>query len=624
MKLSSRYPPKGPYNLRGSYPDRNWRLMSAIRAYEDTPYSFQTFVADGARTALKAYAYYQNYRNSHVSNHDELQIANTPFGYRPKGPSTRYRKKRASPSHKIPQSFNDRNVVTLKAEYDIPGWISVTTDKLDPTTDNTRQVLSAYKPLKTYADAGATLGAPTNAYWNDGVFTGIFNHFLAYPAESVTTDNAARPGVSNLMVKGRSLWGGSIIGANWDRDTNRFTYDYTGAAEGKPDIEAFGRNLINTKFMQYISWRVRLRETTYAIPYVYQTASMVNTLCTQFQFGGSSVAAADRAGTTTLEIKTALARLARVRVRNLIIRLPADPIDADPDSSDNSWEGALRGVFDGTEFWHDKIWNIIKEDLFLISDNTYGPPTGRNCDLYAQVNPKYAVLRDFPTYMGLNPDASSPPRPHTTGFYHRFNTSYTTSHSVGKTSASFALSEVADVGGDAAGITMDTDGPFDTMIESVDVVEPKARVKRPRYSGNADTDVHDEGYRYAQATEDAPTFVDANPDLEGVLNMEQVPTGTNPACFYPDQNRIIWIRIPRMANNIELDQIVQKKICYVPGDFTAAKQTMLLDALSQLVSTVQGDSTFKVLQPSVNSMGALIGMDDQSQATFGSNEPNQA
>lgn len=506
----------------------------------------------------------------------------------------------------------------------MPGWITVTTDKLDTINDNTRTVLSAYKPLKTYADSGAVLGAPSNAYWNDGIFTGIFNHFLAYPAESVSTDNQGRPGVSNLMIKGRSIWGGSIIGANWDRDTNRFAYDYAGTAEGKPDVEAFGRNLLNTKFMQYISWRVRLRETTYAIPYVYNTATMTNTLCTQFQFGGSSTAASDRAGTTTLEIKTALARLARVRIRNLIIRLPADPLDANPDGTDNSWMGALRGIFDGTEFWHDKIWNLIKEDLFLISDNTYGPPTGRNCDLKAQVNPKYTVLRDFSTYMGLSEDASSPPRPHTTGFYHRFNTKFATSHSVGKTSASFAQAEVADVGGDAAGITMDADGPFDLMVENVDVVEPKARVKRPRYSAAADTDVADEGVTYQHGTETVPATPTTVPNITGTINMEQVPTGTLPACFYPDQNRLIWIRIPRMANNIELEDIIQNKICYVPGDFGTAKQTMLLDALSQLVSTLQGDSTFKVLQPAVNSMGSLIGLDDQSQATFGANEPNQA
>lgn len=553
-------------------------------------------------------------------------LSNLP-NQRIKGPRTKHGGRNARRSHKIPTSFSARNVETIQTQWDCPGYVEV---KDADTELVAREVLSAYHPLvvKSVGTTPGAAGEVDTAYWNDGILTGIFSHYSQFPMETANPRFPNRPGVSNMMVNGRSLWGGGIIGYSWNRLVERFAMNAAVTGTYAQTFNAPIRNILDTRFLSFISYAVKLEEQTWYRNNLFdENATFSNTLgITPFLDTTSTSTVSGMQGAFATQNNTAMnimnwlpgvMNLARVKIRNLIIRLPAQPVNMGSEATGGEWRGNMDHLFDSTTDWQTTLWNLIKQDLMLIGNNTYGPPTGFSSDLKARINPKYTVIRDFSTIMGgSNPmGASGAPRVKKSQFYHRFRTDKPVRHLGSKADHKFSDGS----SNTKAAVEYGTAQSTAQDIGDVEEVSYTAQAnKRRKQDGGVPTNDQAEG----------PTL-DLSEEMEG----EAVQTGvfdgaasseTTPSVLTPESNRIIWIRIPRLATRgVELDDLKLGKKQFLPGfsvgDDPALSSHITLLALAQMCSTVKGSTTFKYLDPSVIGTGSSVGPNGYSstETTWG-------
>ena len=560
-------------------------------------------------------------------------ISTIPWMY-PKGSRTRRQRHKPRRAKRLPGKISGKQLITLRCYFDCDGWIEIATDKTDASEASARR-LAAYRPiLVTDADYVSGTAIGDTFKWNDGIFTGIFSHYLQFPWESRYTEGSAKVGVSNMMINLRSLWGGSMIGANWDPRQSRFTFpDITSNIKELQGFKTPMVNVIKTRELQLFSYNIKLIEKSWCCPYILQGQNSTYAVAQKHLFqnfvlsGTASTlgitgadASANGVG-QTYALKSILAQLARVTVRNLIIRLPSEPTEVGPSETELKFLGSLNGVLDGTDIWQELVWNIIKQDFMLVGDETYGPPSGYNRDLKARINPKYTVMREFFTTIALNHVMGGKNESHKMWFNHNFNVSYYTEHDIALANPVFATTLEVD-GEDRAETTAISQGESGGKMTDVKVIEGTAGAKRARVEATSGITGDEQGQTDTSGTAmdvDA-TSTTRDGTTTGTTEMA-ADTASQVACLIPRANRIIWVRIPRMQRrDIELADLITGDKQFIFGlSQTGADSTtanLHLQALCQLCSTIKGTSCLKFLDPSINGTGEVVGPDD-----FGNTAP---
>lgn len=593
-------------------------------------------------------------------------LNNLPW-QRIKGPRTRRRKCNYNKLRKIPNAFTKDSLVKLKTNFDIPGKIQV----YDTNTAGTAVVSSMYRPLViddtevVNSTSGATYFA-SSYKWNDGIVTGNLSHYLQPPSESKMIEGSGRAAVSNVMLGGKHLFGGGMIGYGWDTKTQR-QFSASPDASSSEDTKALYMRypiaVVNgTRKLHLHSYSLHLKETPWVNMHTIQDQKGIdgqgdqefnsaniwrsfplcrNDAMTGVQFS-SIPADMSTIGTSTMEMKQMLHKSAKVKVRNLLIRLPPEPI-VSGSSAENTLGtrtlqlgpilngGSIGGGTTRDTPWQQLVWDEIKKDFFLVGDHKFGPPTGWNQDLYARINPKYTVLQETYTTIGMHPQVGKPPTPRYHHISHAFSSKYGTDHDVTNTAVKFKTTSADIEEDDLTAIEVNT-VPGDSTVDQItnipsriEVVAATTRgVKRAADGSVLPTDpdegmedvpdVTNLGYQSNPSGTDAiPTWVSSGVEqAKGQVSLQSIDD-VNPTVLYPCSNRLVWIRIPRMADaSIELPDLVAGNKQYPLGslDLTAASEAsqssknLLLSALTQLCSCIQGNTTYKFINPTVMGNGS--------------------
>jgi hypothetical protein len=547
-----------------------------------------------------------------------------------KGRRTRYGHGKRYAIQHVPRALNAENLCVLKCFYDIQGKTTIDREG----TNTTVQMM--YRPLLATPDT-TNNGIARTFTWNDGILTGNYSHYTQYPNESRATNGSGRPDLSNIMLRGRELYGGSLIGTDWDPDTSRFT---TNIGAGVDRVYKAGTVLsVNgTRRLHLHSYNINLQEQTWVNAQIIpaQTCSddrlwrhFILHRDTSFLGveGTDTDANLGENALTSYELRQSLAKAARVKVRNIIIRLPAEPTELGNTgiaTADRRYVGAYNAQLNtaARNTWQEVLWEIIKQDFFLIGDNTYGPPSGYNKDLRARINPKYTVLKDYCTYMGCPTTMGKKPTSTTHHFNHNFATKYPTLHNQGK--AIFQFKSSVDVGtSDTVDMTVSTSTaiPMQMQTTSVDDVSLRATNKRPRVGTEGGNTV-DKGYTVTAPT----TTTGEDATLTGVLEAPADAVTPDIQCLLPASNRIVWIRIPRLAGDVELQDLMHGSKVQPFGMLptgttsTGTGSNLHLLCIAQLCSVLEGSSTYKFINPAVFGHGQVYGPDDSATGRYGPDE----
>jgi hypothetical protein len=562
--------------------------------------------------------------------------SNIAFTRRLKGPKTSYGKK-GSRYHKFFSSrFNKDNVVTVSSQWKLNGYATITTDKSD--TANQLVYPSMYIPLVVESSSGT--GQGDTYYWNDGILTGLFSHYMMPPCWSMDPNDKSLPHASNLMLRGNALWGGSVIGSDWDKRTSRFAFTPTASGAEATNVYCpWARNIVGTRLLRMLQYSYKMKERSFCsttrLP--NQNALTTNTILFQgfvmmtnngsgnTPIGACSACANSNGNTVSsiYEIRKYLNKIIRVKCRNLVIRLPADPsirVGAGSTVVDDT-NGAYRGLFEASsnkDEWQKLIWDIIKKDFFLTADHSFGEPTQTNSDLYARVNPKYKVMRDYFTYIGMNDDGLGGAENEVSylKFSHRFNPNHPVPHSLAEASAKWADSSVLDTD-DAAQVGETVTSTQMKTIKNVNIVEFQATKMRKQYK--SDGTQQDLAAHFAAATEEGTTST-------VTARVKAAATSGTPKVLLPLENRIVHVRIPRLARkDLELYDLVNglKVFPFHAHDstaFTDNSAQLGLWCLTQLCTLIEGRTSFSFINPAFYGKGECLGPDDMETATWGPDE----
>lgn len=595
-------------------------------------------------------------------------INNLPW-QRIKGPRTRRRKCNYNKLKRIPSAFTKDSLVKLKTNFDIPGKIMV----YDSATGASALVCSMYRPLVISETDPVPTDAGTRYFaqrfdWNDGIVTGNLSHYLQPPSESKHKEGAGRAATSNLMLGGNQLYGGGMIGFGWDTQVARQfsrSPDGNSATDPRALYLRYPIAVVNgTKKLHLHSYSLHLKETPWVNMHTIQGQAGIDAngghqtavasphwrsfpLCRQDEMTGVQFSSVpddvSSIGTSTMEMKQMLHKTAKIKVRNLLIRLPPEPI-VSGSSAESSYgthtlqlgpilnNGSIGGGVNRYLPWQQAVWDEIKKDFFLVADHKFGPPTGWNKDLYARINPKYTVLQETYTTIGMHPEVGKAPTPRYHHVSHAFASKYGTEHDVTDLKVKFKTTSADIEADDMTAIEVDTDPGQSTseqiyrIPDRVEVVSATTRGVKRNANGNPVThdadmgmeDVPDTkmdlGYQAnPEATDDLQTWeasgVEEAKGQISLTGMDDVDVST----LYPCSNRLVWVRIPRMADeSIELADLVSGNKQYPMGalDLTAeseqsqASKNLLLAALTQLCTTIQGNATYKFINPSVMGQGS--------------------
>lgn len=568
------------------------------------------------------------------------------------GPRTKRRRNKRTSVDYIPRALTSHSLVKLKAQFQIPGYIQVAAGG----SSTPRSVQSLYRPIKVIATNKTVDGVQAQwahrFQWNDGILTGTYSHYLQYPMESTSTDGTGRPNLSNMMLGGSQLWGGSIIGTGWNDYTTRLNpVNQSSLTQDAKNVVLKDQSVISvegTKRLYLHSYAVHLKETPWCQGTIVNGQAGFpqtrDSLYRSFLLYGKSEDSAvpyagigatpTTSGTGTMELRAMLHKQARVKVRNIIIRLPPEPINQSTLESNLSNVGVYNALIDQgastTSTWQTTVWNIIKEDFMLVGDYTYGEPPQTNAALKARINPKYTVLKDFTTTIGMSPEPGDRAYSRQLHFTHGFSTRHPTTHD--EASAETVFSDNPTTDDMAIFQTTNTNESSSTahqLDQKPETLQFSTPAKRPRPNpANAASKDLDEGQQY-----DADMEMDAStadifqvPTLKGKLEFSNAsPTSMN--VLLPRSNRIVWIRIPRMEDpTIELSDLIAGNYGYPYGYIDAAAgnpyghKNVLLSALTQLCTTMEGSSTYKFIQPQVMGIGSAVGPLTPDQGTWGTDD----
>lgn len=557
---------------------------------------------------------------------------------KPKGPKTAYLRRRyRKPIKHVPRSITPHQMVTLKTTFsNNTGWAIVYNS--DKTA--TEYAFSGYKPIRVFS-SDATPTHITEVEWNDGILTGLPSHYIQPPYESRLSDDASRAAHSNLMTNGRNLIGGGMIGSQWKISTNRFTWDSTLESATFVPVKKLTNfpcvSISDTTELNPVSYGFNLRETTYCTPaFMYGgnnkfTDDSFRRAYTDFILHSGSNAATGinvplsdldsttLANTSAWELRSYLAKRAKVKVRNLVIRLPSE-FQHLPNSEDlKSEDCILNGVDFSTAPWQEVVWDIIQADFMLVGDNQYGPPTKRNSDLHARINPKYKVLKDYMTVISVDGEPGRPNHRSYHNFHHNFETKYAMDHFKTQApvmfhdddlSSDLAVTDVSKTSG--ASITDDIGN-----ITSIEVKADRQLLNTATTttvpdgsSDNAATNIEGTAAVYNDMSTQAnlANYVQNN---GAAADVQQDNPAINPYTLFPSSNRIVHVRIPRYYyEDVELSDIAQGNFVYIPGIINTAPSNhqlnLQLDALCQLYTTIEGTSTYKFLRPEALGRKGLV------------------
>jgi hypothetical protein len=524
--------------------------------------------------------------------------------------------------------------VTLRTAYDIRGW----TDVYSETATANARVFCGYKPLRVWSTAVDNF--VDKVQWNDGILTGIFSMFNQYPVESKATDGVGRPRVSNIMTRGRSLYGGGLVGADWKEGYDRWTFNNVEANNdyNAPIHEEPGCVIHDTRYLHYHSYKVHLKETTYCTP-AYMGGSKNDFFIDRWKhkfngfilssdstdaecpFSNSEITNISLQNTSIWELRKWLSHATRIKVRNIIIRLPNED-ESKHARVDDRWSvGKLAHILKSETNWQAAIWDYIKSDFMLNGDNQYGEPSGYNSDLYARINPRYTVMRDYCTYMGVAPEATMDPLVQHSKFTHNFTTRYPIYHSVGTHDTDFMSTSVTT--DDRQKISAGEATPASSTVTGVtwemdDVEEIAPKIKRQRHAETSNTTapVTDLSTQMDSEVRTPTSTTEAQP-AQGSKPIELTANSADqsPLVLLPNRNRIVWIRIPRLAGSIELEDLINNEKIFIPGTVSNATNAnptqIVLHCLAQMFNTVEGFSQFKFLDPAVMGKGSMTRLTEE-------------
>lgn len=561
-------------------------------------------------------------------------IQNQPWT-RIKGPRSRRRRNYRYKTRSIPSKFTSDSLIKLKTQFDIPGRVNI-----DDPDAGTITIPMVYRPLRLTATEqtidGVTALFGKTVEWNDGILTGNLSHYFQLPAESKNTNNSAKAATSNLMIYGNQLWGGSVIGYDWEVDTTRqFSGSQIDTADPSNLTLRMPMCTVNgTKALHLHSYALHLQETPWVNPstFVGQPSSTPNRLFRSFPLftedkltgiqDSSIPADLGSISTSTLELKTLMQREAKIKVRQLVIRLPPEPYTdaASQTIGTHTLElnAKLAGAFPGGFTWQQVAWNAIKDDFMLVGDHTYGPPTGYNADLRARINPKYTILQDTTFTIGLPSTPGSNPTPRYHHFSHAFASKYPTNHTVAPTkfACKATTSDIADDDLVTAYTQVEVQGnpTSDILFTAPISLEAKVATAATRgtkrdSTGNPITDTDDKGV-WNTPSSTIPQTTNGEMDIESTATGQpslKAIAEVQMDVLCPTTNRIVVVRIPRLAGQSELMDLQRGDKAYPIGRITSTDsqpaQRLLLSALTQLCTTIKGNTTFKFINPTVIGRG---------------------
>jgi hypothetical protein len=440
--------------------------------------------------------------------------------------------------------------------------------------------------------------------WNDGVFWSYTNNFSELPVSAYKTsidyndagsligtfNEPVEPGTTNFLSQNKRIVGGSLVLYNpnpTDADAQFYsstTKDPTVNVQGyqAPVIGLTGttrvhqydqkidisEDMVFTKVASVPSGQSNFQQLTTILP---------NPVCQVFN-------QAD--GNETREFTVAQTRLIdamRFKVRNICILLPHNLVN---DGSATDY-GALEQPFKKKEI-EDKIMS----EIFQKTEYGFGPPQGDNSDLRRRINPKFKVIRDWTgTYAFSGRGA---PRTVKSRFYHRYNHNIPTMCNLDNQVDTLFSTQFG--GADLPG----------SMTILTDVQVPDESETAPATG---------EGRTIPVGTKRQRTDLEEGENVSGgfgfILSSDfDASTLRN---YNPQTHRLVWLRFPRFAGNMELTDI--NKGIFTPSEFVSIPE--FKSALANCGTRLRGYSEWNMLKPEVTATGgttSIIKVDHQDAA----------
>lgn len=506
------------------------------------------------------------------------------------------RQRGAAPSRRVPNNrINRFNLVTLRNQINATDFREIFTDP-----GGARKINPMYKFLTVDVDPPiATDGTPiyqntvgylsfetaiANLKWNDGIFWWFGSNYFELPLCTSSSSNSIAPCTSNLLLENRRLCAGNAF-----VDCEDNTFQLTADLDQVAPIPIIRGEDIN--HVHQVSQRVKIQEQmVYQLDKKlaldsqskYYVTQSVNSFVPAWTFDGSGSNGTEYQRVTAAQ-QFGARDLCKFCVRNVCIQLPAYvQEDDDPDEYTKilrdhtipAWEKAKA------------IETALLSEIFVTADYRCGPPTQSQRDLYAKINPKFKILRDYKqTFAPPLTTTTRPSRPKTTDFYHRYNTSKPTQ--------------------------------LETSVEQYIAEDtPKARALMSVTPVNGcTTQTGFTGFVPAQDPPNEPIQSLAEQIGDEVMtDRAQVKQTKSVSCYFPKSSRIVWLRFPRFANTWELQDIKDKKITvpplndrFVDHALNTSDNQPLAMVLLSAGTRITGYTEWKVMKPEGMGQPGFIG-----------------
>lgn len=501
------------------------------------------------------------------------------------------RQRNARQSRVVPNNrINRFNLITLRNQIDAtdfrPGYIL-------GSPSYTRTINPMYKFITVDGDPPLPTTAADPIYrnidgqtfdfdwaiqhlkWNDGIFWWFGSNYFETPFSTQQSASSVAPCTSNCLIQNRRLAAGNLF-VDCEDDTFNLSANIQQVAP-LPIIR--GENI---NHIHQVSQRVKLQEQmafqldkVLALDHLdkfYVTRS-VSSFVPAWNFNGfqSHPSASDR---NLLAQQFGARDLLKFCVRNVCIQLPAYVNeDDDPDE----YTKILRDP--SLPAWQkcQSIEDLLLSEIFVTADFRCGPPTQSQRDLYAKINPKFKILRDYKQTFAPPPTTTTRPSPpKTTEFYHRYKTSKATQLETvaEQTPIRGVVTNASPIGlSPVNGVNIDITG-FQSAVQAQDPEnEPVQSIEQ----------------QVGDAT---------------MANRAQVLQTKSVSCYCPKSSRIVWLRFPRFANTWELSDIKNNTICvppladhYYDHALSTGNNQALAMAMLSAGTRITGYTEWKIMKP---------------------------
>jgi len=431
--------------------------------------------------------------------------------------------------------------------------------------------------------------------WNDGLFWSWMNNFRELPLAasklSNSTNDKKNAGFeSNVMPQNRKLYGGCVteytqsapdaVATGWGVDSP------SELGDTKNDLELPILKVSSTNGLHQVSQSVNLKETW---------SQCVNDRI-YHQINIRDFIAVPNSGLHYVDqMAEKLSALGTFAVRNIIVSVP----------SEWNWDEDMNQTAFADMVGHaqqERLEYAVMQILLKRAKGVYGKPEGTNSDLYRSINPRFKLLRDYITV--YRPNQNQLMSQTKTSFYHRYD------HNV-KTECMYDSTVEPDVQLNASNVSQSDVQWLETCSSNLDgqanmIYTPKT--DGPSFSPKG-IPLQFKSDRSAEQAHGTQNYVAAEDDTEmaaqendKILLFKRITeyAETNPI-MQPKSHRIVWIRLPRFAHNVELADLNTEM--YAASSWMSGPETrQFVDSCGL---RVQGKACWTVMKPECSPSGGM-------------------